>query len=315
MRARAVRRPASKRPARSFLAAVALDHLQEASLDFDGGRRAAADQAFGLHFPGIRARIALAMLARIEHAEIEALLIFHGGRAIRIEQIAFVEHGVRRFFPRASAFMSFTASSASASIFSMVCSQLGMPWRILYSCKLFENIAAQAEPRDVRIIRSIMSCQVLSGKRNRVSLSQEIGATRSDPSASCIKDRAAEHQAERNVAVVESVEIFCGGDIEIESAGHLHADRRAAGELRDDSARVGPQQTAQRLAPALRLAEKIAKVFLILPLYFRRATSIWIWQRRTTVCIVSCGSAFFTCISNAIEGVAAIRDRFGTSRP
>ncbi len=94
-------------------------------------------------------------------------------------------------------------------------------------------------------------------------MSQEIGATCSAPVGVRVEDRAAEHQADRNLAIRQAVEVLGRRDAEIEGAGHLQVDGRDAGELRDHGAGVGPQQIAQSLAPALRLAEKIAQPLLV----------------------------------------------------
>ena len=72
-----------------------------------------------------------------------------------------------------------------------------------------------------------------------------------------IKDGAAEIARDGHRVIVESGKVFGSGDVEIESARHLQIRGNALIERRNDDARVRPQKAAQRLAPALRLSEKI----------------------------------------------------------
>ena len=106
-----------------------------------------------------------------------------------------------------------------------------------------------------------MSFQTLSGRRNCVSLSQEIGATCSVAIRVGVEDRAAEQEKQRDVAVREAVEIFRGRDIEIEGAGTCRSTWSLPVKARDHDAGVSPQQGAKGLAPAFRLAEEIAQAF------------------------------------------------------
>ena len=70
-------------------------------------------------------------------------------------------------------------------------------------------------------------------------------------------------RAERDLAIFEGREILGRGDVEVERARHGEVDDGAAGERRDDQARVRPEQPAQRLAPARRLAEEVEEPLLL----------------------------------------------------
>ena len=91
------------------------------------------------------------------------------------------------------------------------------------------------------------------------------GPTCSAPSSSVVEDRAAEQEAERDLAVLQGIKILGGGHVEVVRAGHGEVDHRRARERRDDEAGVGPEQAPERLAPARGLAEQVEQ-----PLLFRR---------------------------------------------
>src|SRR5262245_19893968 len=78
------------------------------------------------------------------------------------------------------------------------------------------------------------------------------------PSAVCRKkDRSAEIKTDRNVALVESLEVLCDSHIEIERARHLKTGRGAATERTNHEVCIGPEHAVQGLAPLCWFAEEI----------------------------------------------------------
>src|SRR5437764_3715896 len=58
------------------------------------------------------------------------------------------------------------------------------------------------------------------------------------------------------------MKVLGAGDVEIEGAGYLEVDPNRAGEARDGSREIGPEEGTQCFSPALRLTENIAEAAL-----------------------------------------------------
>src|ERR1700739_513667 len=79
-----------------------------------------------------------------------------------------------------------------------------------------------------------------------------------------VEDGAAEKEQEWNVAIREGRKIFGCGNVEVERAGNLHVnDGGVSGECRDYPVDVCPEEAAEGLAPAVRLAEEIEHLLLL----------------------------------------------------
>src|SRR5260370_768913 len=85
-------------PLYTFLPLSSQRHLQKSHFRFDSSIGPARHQAFVHHLPALRSGLELAVLARIEDSEVEALLIFHRGLAVRIEKITLVEYCIGDLF-------------------------------------------------------------------------------------------------------------------------------------------------------------------------------------------------------------------------
>src|SRR5580698_3306027 len=119
----------------------------------------------------------------------------------------------------------------------------------------FKDVAAQSEPGAVGIIRVHHFPPHRNGQTVTRLFVPWDGRHLQGSLRTCIEQRAAEEQAQRNLAIADAVKILGGGDVEIEGAGNLELRKGRAGEGRDHYARVSPQHGTQRAAPTVRSAE------------------------------------------------------------
>src|SRR6202022_3324731 len=132
------------------------------------------DQALGLA-PGVLAASALAPCARRQHAELPAHLVLRRRRAVRIEDVPFVEHCIRDL-PRALE-AHCSVSPASLRSETMSWSQLATARRALQRSRRFRvSVCSRSQP-ELGKYRSIISRQTRTGSRNDASLSQGIWLT------------------------------------------------------------------------------------------------------------------------------------------
>ena len=140
-------------------------------------------QALGLHAPGSAPTVAR-VGARIQHAEVPALPVLHRRRAIRIENVALVQHRVGDFFHQFRVHREAVSFGRRKQQFF----KRLLPSRNAHcaSCTRYRRSKTSLRRTARRCSdnnASIMSRQTLTGSRNRASLSQEIGATCSAPVA------------------------------------------------------------------------------------------------------------------------------------
>ena len=108
-----------------------LDEAQAADLYGERRRRCAQRKAVRVHVDGLFRHLHFAIRARIDHAEIPPLTVLHRGRAVRVEKVALIEHGIGNFFNQRKAHDG--TSSPTGRILSSAASQVGIPCRVLYS--------------------------------------------------------------------------------------------------------------------------------------------------------------------------------------
>lgn len=77
------------------------------------------------------------------------------------------------------------------------------------------------------------------------------------------EDGATEQEQQRDLAVVEGLEVLGRGDLEVVGAGDRQGDLGNLREAGDHQRRLGPQQRLERLAPAPRLAEQLQQPLLL----------------------------------------------------
>ncbi len=88
-------------------------------------------QDFGLHRPGIRAALRVAVNPRIHHAKIESLPVLHGRRPVGIKHVALVEHGFHDCVHHRGVHER-TVSGRALKALSSASSHVGIPSRTLY---------------------------------------------------------------------------------------------------------------------------------------------------------------------------------------
>src|SRR6476620_9209638 len=78
-----------------------------------------------------------------------------------------------------------------------------------------------------------------------------------------VEDRPTEEKRQGHLAAFESVEVLRRSDVEVVAALHRHARYAIGLESRHLHARVGPEQAAERLAPAVHLAEQLDEALMV----------------------------------------------------
>src|ERR1700722_10093334 len=109
------------------------NHLQETKPDVECGLRLSRRQAFGYQAIGFFGALCLGIDPRIQGAEIPALAVLDCSRSVGVENVSLVKNRSRNLFHRfeVHALTSSRVSVSSARV--MACSQVGIPWRTLYS--------------------------------------------------------------------------------------------------------------------------------------------------------------------------------------
>src|SRR5579872_1786098 len=126
-----------------------------------------------------------------------------------------------------------------------------------------ENIAAQTQPRGVRIVDVHHFAPRLHRKTKAGFLIPRDGRYLQCSAAIRIKNRAAEQKTEWYVSIGQAMKVFCRGHIEIEGAGYGKVNRGTVLKRGSDNAGVSPEHGFQSLTPAFGVAKEIAQLLLI----------------------------------------------------